>query len=60
MIALEVDDTQKAADYLKTKGIGIVGAESSRDVLTSGHLRPERLPHRAQAVVYMSRSEFNP
>src|SRR6266446_1701614 len=52
MIALEVDDMQKATDYLKTKGVDIVwGPESPRDVLQGGDLRPQRLPHRAQALV---------
>ena len=52
MIALEVDDMQKTADYLRTKGLGSKG---SRDLLKGRDLRSQRLPHRAQAVVPMSR-----
>jgi hypothetical protein len=51
MIALEVDDMQKTADYLRTKGVAIVWGPRVRETYSKGgDLRLERLPHRAQAV----------
>ena len=52
VIALEVDDMPKTANYLRTKGVDHrLGPKSSRDLFKGGDLRPERLPHRTQAVV---------
>jgi hypothetical protein len=42
VIALEVDDMQKAADYLKTRHR--LGPRRPRDILKGGDLRPQLLP----------------
>jgi glyoxylase I family protein len=56
MIALEVDDMQKTTDYLRTKGVDIVWGPRVRETYSQGgDLRPQRLPHRAQGVVPLSR-----
>jgi glyoxylase I family protein len=56
MMALEVDDMEKTADYLRTKGVDIVWGPRVREAyLKSGDLRPKRLPYRTQAVVPVSR-----
>jgi len=47
MIALEVDDMQKTADYLRTKGVDIVWGPRVRETY-SRDLRPQRLSRRAQ------------
>ena len=47
MIAVEVDDMQKATDYLKTKGVDIVWRPRVREA----EICDPRPPHRAQAVV---------
>jgi catechol 2,3-dioxygenase-like lactoylglutathione lyase family enzyme len=55
MIALEVDDMEKTADYLRTKGVDIFWVQGCKTYSRAGDLRPQRLSHRAQAVVPMSR-----
>jgi catechol 2,3-dioxygenase-like lactoylglutathione lyase family enzyme len=50
MMALEIDDMEKTADYLRTKGIDIVWGPRVRETYSRGDLRPQRLPRRAQAV----------
>jgi hypothetical protein len=54
MIALEVDDMQKTADYLRPRVSTSSGVPGSRDLFEGGDLRPQRLPYRAQAVVPVS------
>jgi Glyoxalase/Bleomycin resistance protein/Dioxygenase superfamily len=55
MMALEVDNMQKTADYLR-KGVDPrLGSKGPRDLFKGGDLRPQRVPHRAQAVVPVSR-----
>ena len=52
MIALEVDDMQKTADYLKEKGVDIVwGPMVTRHLRPRRDPRPERLRHRIAAMV---------
>ena len=47
-----VDDMQKTADYLRTKGVDIVwGPPGPGDLFEGGDLRPKRVPHRAQATL---------
>ena len=48
MIALEVDDMQKATDYLRTKRVGVVcGPRVRATYLRARDLQPQRLSHRA-------------
>src|SRR6185437_201087 len=51
LIALEVEDMQKALAFLKTKGVAPVGADRARDLCPRRNCRPERLSHRIAAVV---------
>ena len=52
MIALEVDDMQKTADYLKGKGVDIVwGPMVTRHLRPRRNPRPEWLRHRIAAMV---------
>jgi hypothetical protein len=39
MIALEVDDMQQTADYLKTKGVDIVWAPRIRETYSRAEIR---------------------
>src|SRR5258708_14293304 len=41
MIALEVDEMQKAADYLKTKGVDIVWGPRVRETYSRAEIRSE-------------------
>lgn len=51
MIALEIDDMDKAADYLKQKGVHRLGPGQAPDLRPGRDLRPQRLPHRTAPVV---------
>jgi hypothetical protein len=52
---LEVDDMQKAADYLRTKGVDIVWGPRVRETYSRAEIcDPNGVPHRAQAVVPVS------
>ena len=56
MIALEVDDMQQAADYLKQKGVEIVWGPRITETYARAEIcDPERLPYRAPAMVSLTR-----
>ena len=55
MIALEVDDMQKTADYLRTKVSTSSGAQGFARPTQGRRSATQRLPHRAQAVVPVSK-----
>ena len=53
MIALEVDDMQQAADYLKTRGVDIIwGPKFARRTHGEKICDPNGCSHRAPAVVH--------
>jgi catechol 2,3-dioxygenase-like lactoylglutathione lyase family enzyme len=55
MMALEVDDMQKNSRLSEDQGCRLrLGSKAPRDLFKGGDLRPQRLPHRAQAVVPVS------
>ena len=56
MIALEVEDMDRAAAYLKTKGVDIVWGPRIAPAYARRDPRPQRLPHRTAPVVPLTKA----